>query len=581
MKDEVRTQSESAPSPSPGTPGEGRGEGSFPNSDAPSISRQNPHPNPLPAYRERGKSWILLSLILLIGAGLRIARINYDGLIFDEQWHMELSIGRGSPHLSTPHDQYIPNAPAVTSLVGAPPWYSVWTHMDLVVHPPLYCTILRLWRDVFGEGRYGARALSILCSLLTIALMFLAAREAYGLTVAAWAAAIFAVMPVQVAFAQQVRGYDMLGVEAMAALWALIRLEKILRARQIARAGDFRFGHFSPGDAPDALLRYRCRGGDRSLCADLLRGKVRRDAVISLLASGIVFLITWGPFMWKQRMNVPQLADPWLMEHDPRHIAWTLMRLGSWPVRVMFDLDHVNLTALFSLPVMKEAFPPIWTILPAAAHRTALLPRRRSELVLWCVWIAGTLGFVALLDLARGTSHLRFIRYIWLATPAILLIGMLLLNGMPKWLKHGIPAVIVLLGLISRGMAFVSDEPDWRYLGRWIDENTKHDETLIFTPGLQPPDYADIFYLGVAHYSHDFPRGIVKLTGKASPALMQQIPGSTAWLISGPLRGHDPFVSAEDVATLLPGAAIIDQQVFYNLAICTHIRFDRPPATTR
>src|SRR5262249_28165782 len=142
-----------------------------------------------------------------------------------------------------------------------------------------------------------------------------------------------------------------------------------------------------------------------------LRGKVRRDAVIALYAAGIVFLITWGPFMWKQRMNVTQLADPWLMEHDSRHFSWTLMRLGSLPVRVMFDLDHVNLTAPFSLPVMKEALPSIWTIFPALLLIAPLfLIRRRTELVLWFIWIGGTLGFVTLLDLTRGTSHLRFIR---------------------------------------------------------------------------------------------------------------------------------------------------------------------------
>jgi hypothetical protein len=248
----------------------------------------------------------------------------------------------------------------------------------------------------------------------------------------------------------------------------------------------------------------------------------------------------------------------------------------------MFDVDRINLTAAFTSPLMKDATASYWPILPGMLLIVPLwMLRRRPDLLLWVVWIGGTLGFITLLDLIRGTSHLRFLRYVWLATPAILMIGMLLLKGMPVWLRHAVPAAIVLLGLQFRGMAYISEEPDWRNLGRWIDDNSKHDEPLIFASGLQPEWYSQIFYLGVAHYSHSFPRGIVKLTGDASPSLMRQIPGSTAWVISGPLKTNPPRVMADDIAALLPGATIIDQQVFPNLAICTHVQLNRPSPATR
>ena len=65
-----------------------------------------------------------------------------DGILFHQilQLHSMLSA-------RLPQDVLIPDAPNVTSLRGAPPVWAVWNHMDFVVHPPLYCMTLRLWRD--------------------------------------------------------------------------------------------------------------------------------------------------------------------------------------------------------------------------------------------------------------------------------------------------------------------------------------------------------------------------------------------------------------------------------------------------
>src|SRR5450432_4817570 len=141
------------------------------------------------------KHWLILLAILLLAAGLRIAHIDFNSLTFDEQWHLELSTGRGSPHVRLPQDVVIFDAPAVTSLVAAPPWHAVWTHMDFVVHPPLYCTTLRLWRDIFGEGDSAARSVSIVCSLIAIALTFFVGRMLHGTWPATGAVLLMGVAP--------------------------------------------------------------------------------------------------------------------------------------------------------------------------------------------------------------------------------------------------------------------------------------------------------------------------------------------------------------------------------------------------
>src|SRR5438105_4667058 len=97
--------------------------------------------------------------IISIAAAARFAWIGSTEAHFDELWHLELSTGRGSMHSMLPPDEIVA-APALTSLHGAPPWYSVWTHLQSVTHPPLYPMLLRGWRDVFGESISTARAFS-------------------------------------------------------------------------------------------------------------------------------------------------------------------------------------------------------------------------------------------------------------------------------------------------------------------------------------------------------------------------------------------------------------------------------------
>src|SRR6478609_832382 len=114
-----------------------------PESISPRQSLGKEGPKRVPARRiiEVG----VLAIVLMVAAWLRIDRARADGLTFDEQWHMELSTGCGSPHVTLPLNELIAQAPPVTSLRGAPPFYAVWSHLSGVAHPPLFMFVLRLW----------------------------------------------------------------------------------------------------------------------------------------------------------------------------------------------------------------------------------------------------------------------------------------------------------------------------------------------------------------------------------------------------------------------------------------------------
>jgi hypothetical protein len=488
---------------------------------------------------------ILLSCILILGLGLRLAGMETNSLTFDEQWHLELSTGRGSPHVRLPQDVVIANAPAVTSLNGAPPWYAVWTHMDFVVHPPLYCTMLRLWRDAFGDGDVAARSLSIVCSLIAIALLFFIVRMQFGIWPAACAALLMAVAPTQIFLAHQVREYMLLQMLGMAALFALLRMEKSNRHGAAIVLGICVLAMM--------LTHYFAIGAAIAIGVYVLirfRGKTRRDAIVALLIAGIFYTIVWGPFAWQQRINVAATADVWLMEHSPMHWLMTLQRSASWLWRLAINTDT-------------NAWASLLAVIGLIAVNILL---RRKNLLIWWLWLAGTLGFIATLDSARGTALLNFARYVSLASPAIFVLLVMTIGTLPAFWRNAVPIAVVLMSLICWRMADVAEEPDWRELGSVIDQHVATNETLIFFHGLQPDWYDQIFYLGSAHYSHAFPHTILKLSGPASRELVRQIPGDSAWLISGQL--------GENVSELLPGATVRDVYVIPNLAVCTHVQLN-------
>jgi hypothetical protein len=239
------------------------------------------------------------------------------------------------------------------------------------------------------------------------------------------------------------------------------------------------------------------------------------------------------------------------MEHSPMHWLATLQRAASWLWRMTINTNVNALAAGFA----------------AIALIAAIVLLRRKNSLIWWLWLAGTLGFITALDLIRGTGLLNFARYVSLAAPAVFVLFAMTMARLPRWVGNFAAVVIVIICMVNWRMADVAEEPDWRQLGKLIDQHVAANETLIFFHGLQPDWYDQIFYLGSANYSHVFPHAIVKLSGPASVELIRQIPGESAWLISGPL--------GQNVPDLLPGATAMRTYVIPNLAVCTHVQLNR------
>ncbi len=173
----------------------------------------------------KNRSWILLSVILAIGALLRFYHLDTYSIFFDEKSTMVVSQGivlEGANQKAvftqpsfTPSDFWEPKSVA--------DYYEAMTRSD-IGNSPFYYLLLHLWMDVFGLSDFSARALSVVFSLLIIGLTFLFARRFFSVNTALIAAAIVAIEPFFIAYSHQARNYSLTFFLALLSTYFLLRI---------------------------------------------------------------------------------------------------------------------------------------------------------------------------------------------------------------------------------------------------------------------------------------------------------------------------------------------------------------------
>jgi mannosyltransferase len=140
---------------------------------------------------------LLLLAIIALGTFLRLYHIGANGLWIDEAFSIWMA--------------------------RQPPGEMLQWLVRIDQHPPLYYLLLHVWMRL-GDGEATLRALSALCSTLTIPVIYLLGRCLAGQKVGLLAALILAVSPFHVHFAQEARMYALLALNASLAMLALAHL---------------------------------------------------------------------------------------------------------------------------------------------------------------------------------------------------------------------------------------------------------------------------------------------------------------------------------------------------------------------
>ncbi|NIA15478.1 MAG: hypothetical protein GWP08_15550 [Nitrospiraceae bacterium] len=174
--------------------------------------------------------YMLLLLVLVLGAGLRIHDLGKASLWYDETYLMEVT----------------------------EPSFSMAGYFDPSINtdPPLFLLVGRAWRGlverVFGFDRlseasdFALRLLPCIAGIVAMALVFAVCRaitQNAGASIAA--AYLYAISPYQIFYAQELRNYTVYTVMCLLALWCLVR----------ALEGN-RFRHWAALTALLALLMY-------------------------------------------------------------------------------------------------------------------------------------------------------------------------------------------------------------------------------------------------------------------------------------------------------------------------------------
>jgi mannosyltransferase len=97
-------------------------------------------------------------------------------------------------------------------------------------NPPLFYSLLAVWKSVFGESEFALRALAAVFGVLGVVAVFFVGRGLHSNAAGLWGAALTAVSAQQLQYSQFVRGYTLGFLAAALCLIALLQLTRLWRS---------------------------------------------------------------------------------------------------------------------------------------------------------------------------------------------------------------------------------------------------------------------------------------------------------------------------------------------------------------
>lgn len=148
----------------------------------------------------RARIILLLAFILAIAAGLRGYRLGQLSFWYDETVTMRLARAANPAEL-----------------------LDRLARID-ATRAPLHPIVLEGWIRLFGESETAARALSVLCGVATVALVFAIGQAGFDAATGLWAAWLAALSPALIVYSREARMYAWLVLVTSACWWMLLRL---------------------------------------------------------------------------------------------------------------------------------------------------------------------------------------------------------------------------------------------------------------------------------------------------------------------------------------------------------------------
>jgi predicted ribosomally synthesized peptide with SipW-like signal peptide len=423
---------------------------------------------------------LLILVILLVAFALRVYRLDLQSIWWDEGHSIQM---------------------ASAALAQIP----ILPGMD--VHPPGYFFLLHEWMAVAGRSEFALRYLSVIFSVLTVALLTSFGRELGGRRVGWVAGVLAALSPLHVAYAQEVRMYAVVTFFALASVYFQWKIMEDWKADGLISRGDS-FTVTKPSKRPIILhLVAYVLATVASLYthyftvfllffenlvwlvwALVLRdgGGNRRKRVEAWLGAQLAILVLFLPQLrLALRQTIayanPNLVPPGLSEFISR--SWVAYTIGTAvdpaiaPQLAWLMAGFFALALLASIVRVRQGAPNDWL----------------GTLLFLLGWLLVPLG-VYFLILQRRPSFEP--RYMMLVTPALLLImawglgsAIRARNQRLRWAGFGLSVALAVLG-VGTWSYFTNVEAskdDSRGVAAWLAVET--------TP-------TDVVYVDVPHPFH-------------------------------------------------------------------------------
>lgn len=350
-------------------------------------------------------SLYLLVALLLAAFALRLFRLDYQSLWWDEGISLHLATSSFAEIIRDRLDN---------------------------IHPPLYFFLLKGWLALAGVSPFSGRYLSVLASLIQVALVFAAARHWSGSdrrSALPWIAAVLMLLsPLSVIYGQEIRVYAML---PLAYIGALLLAERLVAADKMAMR-------------PLIYLAV----------IEWLGLHLHYIAIF-----GVAYIALWGLLAFLRRRDTNG-ARRWVITHmavAAASLPWLLAVLNNWTaVRAeagagTFTTDPVPLPFLFS---------QVW-----AFHLTGLAGSLASGFVQVAAGLAALLTFGLILLHFMQSRHRRP----WSTVPLLTAHWLVpLLSGLFVWSVRSFshPRYIVMFAAMLIPLVAFLIYPDRRWAAR-------------------------------------------------------------------------------------------------------------------
>jgi len=472
---------------------------------------------------------------MALGAFLRLDQITKEDLWLDEYSTLFLATGRANAIFQLPQNQIIEHAPDV-GFPGAPAWWHIWNGISTTSHPPLYHIVLRLWVDLLGDGDRSIRLMSTVFSLGCIVLLYIAVRDLSGDKLQALiASGLMAFAPIEIYYSQQVRPYTMIQFIALAAAIVLISIEK--------RGWSWlKLMALGVGVIALALTHYFCAGLIAAFAVYSIIRFRRQDRIAvvwTIVGAAVIAATAWG-----SHVGDYSVSDYGRMAHRS-----LLHMILSVPQRLTMESNHDPFVMADNGP-----WPLVISLAVIAYLCPLLLLRRRPYLLFWWLWIAGAIGLVFVIDVARHSTLLSISRYVIPAAPGVYAILAVPLPGRIGKFSPWVILLGVLIFSVNYWQTGPPDSPSVATISNLVRREALPSDVVIVTgnyyyvAGNKGPR---LTYFAMAHYAGPWKGPVVFGGGAISDGVQLQLMRyRRVWVV-----GVDP---GSDTRKILPGWEVHD-----------------------